>query len=184
MSLQSQQFSLQQHTGFSITAFTQLDWESLPLSLQQQTELLEGEIRACSSGWQTGSPGPSGEKVAQQSNREESLGETAPSWHEEGIRVEWKSASEEDWQTDTWGKRATLRPSGMCHFKKEVREHLVLEIRPGARGFPAVRGLGLLLSVQGMQVQTLVRALRSHMLQGPKSQNTEQKHCCYRFIKA
>lgn len=51
-----------------------------------------------------GSPGPSGEKVAQQGNREESLGETAPSWHEEGVGVEWKSAPEADWQTDTRGK--------------------------------------------------------------------------------
>lgn len=57
------------------------------------------KIRACSSGWQKGSPGLSGEKVAQQGNQEEGVGETAPSWQEEGVRVERKSASEEDWQT-------------------------------------------------------------------------------------
>lgn len=57
------------------------------------------KIRACSSGWQKGSPGLSAEKVAPQGNRGEGLGETAPSWHEEGVGVERKSASEEDWQT-------------------------------------------------------------------------------------
>ena len=56
------------------------------------------KIRACPSGWQKGSPGLSGKKVAQQGNPEEGLGETAPSWPEEGVGVERKIASEEGWQ--------------------------------------------------------------------------------------
>ena len=71
----------------------------------------------------------------------------------------------------------------MCHFRKEVREHLELEITPGPSDFPAARWLGLPLPVQGMRLQTLLRALRSHMLHGPKSQNPEQKCYCHTFIK-
>ena len=67
-----------------------LNWiESLcPSLFSSRWSYLRERIRAQSSDWLRGSPGLSGQKVAQQGNWDEGLGETAPSWHEEegGIR--------------------------------------------------------------------------------------------------
>ena len=44
-----------------------------------------------------------------------------------------------------------------------------------------VQWLGLHLPKQGMQVQTLLRELRSHKPHGQKKQNIKQKHYCKDF---
>ena len=47
----------------------------------------------------------------------------------------------------------------------------------------AVQRLRLHLPVQGVQVRSLVRELRSHMPLGQKNQSIKQKHCCNKFNK-
>ena len=53
----------------------------------------------------------------------------------------------------------------------------------GKGGTSLIQWLRLHLPMQGVQVLSLVRDLRSHMIGSPKNQNVKQKQYCNKFNK-
>ena len=53
----------------------------------------------------------------------------------------------------------------------------------GKGGTSLIQSLRLHLPMQGVQVLSLVRDLRSHMIGSPKNQNVKQKQYCNKFNK-